>query len=100
MNTTEITLPLVHLNGTGETTLRREYAKLYLALSKAEDALDELTFHPRDYYPLGVEAFAQAVEERREMDMSLTRFRQYIRRHVYALNKGKAPIPERESSKR
>ena len=100
MNLNLITLPIVHLNGTGETTLRREYADLYLALSKAEQALNELTFHPRDYYPLGVEAFAQAVEERRELALSLTRLRNYIHRHVHVLNKGKSPLPERESPKR
>ena len=92
----DITFPMVHLNGTGETTLRREYYDFYKALCKAESAMHKVTFHARDYYPLGENAFSDALEERREMMVSLVRLRQYIRRHVYELNKGKEPLPEEE----
>ena len=77
----EITFPMVHLNGTGETTLRREYYHFYKALCKAESAMNEVTFHSRDYYPLGIHAFSDALEERKEMMISLTKFRLYIMRH-------------------
>ena len=87
---------MVHLNGTGETTLRREYYHFYKALCKAESAMNEVTFHSRDYYPLGIHAFSDAIDERREMMDSLVELRQYIRRHVYELNKNKGPLPEKE----
>jgi len=77
----EITFPIVHMNGTGETTLRREYDNAYKALCEAESAMNEVTFHSRDYYPLGIHAFSDALEERKEMMISLTKFRLYIMRH-------------------
>lgn len=92
----DIIFPMVHLNGTGETTLRREYYDFYKALCKAQSAMKELTFHARDYYPLGENAFSDAIDERREMMDSLVEFRKYIQMHVYELNKGKGTLPEEE----
>lgn len=58
------TIPTVHLNGTGFTTLRDEYAAAYDAIDKAIDALAVATLNARDYYPQGDHTYYQAREER------------------------------------
>jgi hypothetical protein len=46
-----LTVPTVHLNGTGREGLRRQYQAAYLALAPAIEALRQATPHGRDYYP-------------------------------------------------
>ena len=59
----EITMPTVHLNGTSEKMLMEGYRAAFEACSKALDALHEIEFHPRDYYPQGQEAWEKAHSE-------------------------------------
>lgn len=58
------TIPTIHLNGTGFTTLRDEYAAAYDAIDKAIDALAATTLNGRDYYPQSAGAYYQARDER------------------------------------
>ena len=58
------TIPTVHLNGTGGTTLRAEYAAAYDAIGKAVDALVAATCNARDFYPQGSDAYYKARDER------------------------------------
>lgn len=58
------TIPTLHLNGTGKTTLRDEYAAAYDALTKARDAFAATTCNGRDFYPQGSHAYYQARDER------------------------------------
>ena len=67
------TFPTLHLNGTGKTTLRDEYANAYAAIDKAIDALAAATLNGRDYYPQAEGAYYQA---RRERDAALDQLRQ------------------------
>jgi hypothetical protein len=58
------TIPTIHLNGTGATTLRDEYAAAYDALKKAREAFASTTCNGRDFYPQGSDAYYQARDER------------------------------------
>jgi hypothetical protein len=58
------TIPTLHLNGTGRTTLRDEYAAAYDAMEKARNAFASTTLNGRDYYPQGPDAYYQARRER------------------------------------
>jgi hypothetical protein len=58
------TIPTLHLNGTGRTTLCDEYAAAYDALLKAREAFASTTCHGRDFYPQGPDAYYQARRER------------------------------------
>lgn len=67
------TIPTIHRNGTGFTTLRDEYANAYGAIQKAIDALATATLNARDYYPQGNHAYYQARDER---TLALARLRE------------------------
>ena len=58
------TIPTLHLNRTGATTLRDEYAAAYDAIGKAVDALVAATCNARDFYPQGSDAYYKARDER------------------------------------
>ncbi len=60
------TIPTIHLNGTGFTTLRDEYAAAYDAIEKAMEALAAATLNGRDYYPQEPGAYYKARAERDE----------------------------------
>lgn len=59
----EIALPTIHLNGTSEKMLMEGYRAAFEACSKAVDALYQVEFHGRDYYPQGQEAWEKAHAE-------------------------------------
>lgn len=72
------TFPTIHLNGTGFTTLRDEYAAAYDAIGKARDALAAATLNGRDYYPQAAGAYHQARAERDQALASLSEAHQYV----------------------
>jgi hypothetical protein len=72
------TIPTLHINGTGATTLRDEYAAAYEAINKAVDALVAATCNGRDYYPQGAEAYYKARDERAEAFDKLRQVRSYV----------------------
>ena len=67
------TIPTIHLNGTGFTTLRDEYAAAYDAIDKALEALASATLNGRDYYPQKDGAYYKA---RAERDAALDKLRE------------------------
>jgi hypothetical protein len=75
---TMATFPTLHINGTGKTNLRDEYAAAYDAIDKAIDALAAATLNCRDYYPQADGAYYQARSER---DAALDQLR---KAHEYA----------------
>ena len=73
-----ITIPTLHLNGTGATTLRDEYAAAYDSLGKAIEAFASTTCNGRDYYPQGAGAYDQARRERTEAFSRLREAQAYV----------------------
>ena len=71
------TFPTIHLNGTGKTDLRDEYAAAYDAIDKAIDALAAATLNGRDYYPQAEGAYHQARSERDAAFDQLRQAQQY-----------------------
>lgn len=71
------TVPTIHLNGTGATTLYKEYRAAYRAIDKAIDALCDTTLNGRDFYPQGADAFYRARDERQVAIEKLRNARQY-----------------------
>jgi hypothetical protein len=65
MNTTELTRPFIHSNGTSAHTLENDYGLARNALVDAIDSLDRCYPHGRDYYPLGGNALTKAQDEHR-----------------------------------
>lgn len=72
MQTTSLTLPIIHNNGTGADTLFDGYLAARSALRDAEEALKKVEFNSRDYYPVAG-SWEKALEERRWMFVSLTK---------------------------
>jgi len=78
-------LPTVHMNGTSRDMLLEGEMKVYDALNKVSEALQECEFHSRDYYvqdPMSQKvgddtAFQQAHKERRKHINNLRAFKQY-----------------------
>ena len=64
----EYTMPCIHMNGSGKDSLRKQYNELFEAVSEAQiKLLFDIAMHPRDYYPLGDEAWDKAYSEREEV---------------------------------
>lgn len=74
----DFVLPTVHLNGTGFTTLRDEYAAAYDAINKAIDALAAATSNARDFYPQGADAYYKHRSERMEAFENLRKAQEYV----------------------
>ena len=47
----EITLPVIHLNGTGAKTLLEDNVAASEAIRNALSVIHKVEFHSRDYYP-------------------------------------------------
>lgn len=72
------TTPTVHLNGTGFTNLRDEYAAAYDAIDKAINALAAATCNARDFYSQGNHAYYAARDERTAALTKLREVRDYV----------------------
>ena len=83
--TTNLTVPSVHLNGTGRKTLQEDYFRAYRALDEAIEAFYKIEFNARDYYVQDDGAFFKA---RTERECELQRFAQikaYLEAHLISL---------------
>jgi hypothetical protein len=84
---TELTLPIIHLNGTGADTLEEGYGHAASTLNDLEDAFQRIEFNRRDYYVHpDPQAWDKALAERRAISQKLTEIREYInahREHIY-----------------
>jgi len=88
-------MPCIHMNGSGETSLRKQYYKLFEAVSEVQiKLLFDTDFHQRDYYPLGDEAWDKAYQEREEVKKAMDTVYQYAKQHMLFLEYGKEPLPD------
>jgi len=74
----EFTTPTVHLNGTGAESLRAEYSRAAKALQKFNDAFNDATCNPRDFYVGKAGAWETADDERREAARCLRHLLRYV----------------------
>ena len=72
------TIPTIHLNGTGATTLRDEYMAAYTAINSAISLLLATTCNARDFYPQGQDAYYKARDERIEAVSKLREAHAYV----------------------
>ena len=55
--------PTIHLNGTSKKDLVAEYEHAMVALDRAQEALQQITVHGRDYYVQSPNAINGAISE-------------------------------------
>jgi hypothetical protein len=72
------TLPTIHLNGTGASSLFEEYEAAWRAVRAAGEAISAATCNQRDFYPQSPEAWSAALAERAEMFRKLGEVEQYL----------------------
>ena len=91
------TMPCVHMSGSDENSLRRQYNDLFCAVSDAQvKLLHDIDFHKRDYYPLGELVWSEANLEREEVKEAMNTVYQYARQHMHFLDYGKEPLPDED----
>ena len=89
------TMPCIHMNGSDEDSLRRQYNELFDAVSQAQiKLLYDTDFHQRDYYPLGELVWSEANLEREEIKEAMNKVYQYAKQHMHYLDYGKEPLPD------
>lgn len=82
-----MTLPTIHLNGTGKDSLCAGYDNAADKLEDFCDAWGAIEFNARDYYPQGDEAWSSALKEREEMAGKIREVQAYLQRiqeHIHA----------------
>lgn len=72
------TLPTIHLNGTGASTLMEEYWAAAKAITAATEALAQATCNARDFYPQGDATWSSARAEREEAFTKLREVHAYL----------------------
>jgi hypothetical protein len=63
---TPVTLPTIHLNGTGAGAMEAEYRAVRQAVGEATRLLEQATCNARDFYPQEPGAWQRARDERTE----------------------------------
>ena len=90
-------MPCIHMGGSDENSLRRQYNDLFCAVSDAQvKLLHDIDFHKRDYYPLGELVWSEANLEREEVKEAMNTVYQYARQHMHFLDYGKEPLPDED----
>jgi hypothetical protein len=84
------TLPTIHLNGTGATSLSNEYKDAYQTFKAAYEAFLNTTCHPRDFYPQGGEAWPQARAERDEVLSKMEDIQDYLTDWFHHVNRSQS----------
>jgi hypothetical protein len=82
---TDLTLPSIHLNGTGRKMLTDDYGVAYRTLQAAIRAFQSIEFNARDYYPQGADAFARARSQRDVQLHHLAEVQRYLETHLMHL---------------
>lgn len=77
-----MTTHTIHLNGTSRDELVRQYLSAYRAFDTFAEELADATIHPRDFYPQGENAYAQAVAERKIVLEHLNAVQTYLAAHL------------------
>lgn len=83
--TQDLTLPTVHLNGTGRKMLAEGYQRAYVAVQDAIRAFNEIEFNARDYYVQSDGAWPQARTERDCAASHLHQAHAYLEAHLIHL---------------
>lgn len=84
-----ITLPTIHLNGTGAKTLSEEYEAAWHALKNAREVFISSTLNARDFYPQGDHAYHDARFERSEEIAKLDDVIDYVEAWIEHINNHK-----------
>lgn len=74
--------PLIHLNGNNGQTLLEEYQKAMEAALVLREAFSKIEFHPRDYYPMGVDHYDDAKAQRMDILQKLNDIDGYLTAHA------------------
>jgi hypothetical protein len=82
MDTTTLTMPFFHLNGSSAERLTEGYSSAYERLNEFVNYFNEIEFHPRDYYPLGDGEWLKAFKERDQIRNKISEIRQYLEAHI------------------
>jgi phosphoribosylformylglycinamidine (FGAM) synthase-like enzyme len=72
------TVPLIHMNGNSQASLLDQYANARQAVAEAMSAMKQIDFHPRDYYPLGSDAWNAAKREHGDCYENLRKSYDYL----------------------
>lgn len=80
-----MTLPTLHMNGTGANMLMEGYENAWVDVRDAQDTLGKIEFNPRDYY-VQDGAWEKAIEERRDIFQLLKRVEDYLMAHMEHIN--------------
>ena len=82
----DLTLPTVHLNGSGRERLLTGYHTAYKLLCAASDSFSEIEFNARDYYVQGDNAFNKARTERDNARAHIGALKTYLEAHLLHLS--------------
>jgi hypothetical protein len=82
----DLTLPTIHLNGTGRSALLDQYNHAYKKLVDFKDAFRLIDFNARDYYVQSNTAFYEARTERDVMEHKIGALMQYLEAHLIHLS--------------
>lgn len=83
---TTLTLPTVHMNGTGYKTLSEDYEQADDAFRDFIKAFGKIEFNARDYYVQNPRAYAKARDERNAINLKILEIKTYIDAHRIAIH--------------
>ena len=91
---TNLTLPTLHMNGTGFDMLFSGYDQAEDKLNELTDAFGNIEFNARDYYVQGPDAYTKAREERQAIYAKLKDIKHYLAAHLISLNDQRPKPPQ------
>ena len=74
--------PIVHLNGTSHEDLLHKWDQVSCGVRGLMTAMLEAAPHPRDYYPMGDDAYRKASEEHKNKLNQLAEINEYAKEMV------------------
>jgi hypothetical protein len=83
---TDLTLPSIHLNGTGRKMLTEDYTAAYHKLIEFRDSFRSIEFNARDYYVQSNSVFSAARTERDIMEHKIGSLMEYLEAHLVHLS--------------
>lgn len=83
---TTLTLPTLHMNGTGFKMLSEGYEQAADKLDDFTDAFGSIEFNARDYYVQNPEAYPKAREERMAIHAHIKAIKDYLHTHRIAIH--------------
>jgi hypothetical protein len=70
------------MNGNNGQTLLEEYQEAMQAVSTLREKMGDIEFHPRDYYPLGMDTYDNAKAQRLDMLKMINDLDFYLTAHA------------------